>query len=62
MPTERHWGILKQLLEPLGSAGILTSDAHLATIAIEHGAELYSTENNFSQFGNLRWVNPLVTN
>jgi uncharacterized protein len=59
-PTERHWATLKEILEPLGTAGNLTSDAHLASIAIEHGARLFSTDNDFARFAGLRWVNPLA--
>jgi toxin-antitoxin system PIN domain toxin len=58
--TERHWAIVKELLLPLGTAGNLTSDAHLAALAIEHGARLVSTDNDFSRFAGLRWMNPLA--
>jgi toxin-antitoxin system PIN domain toxin len=58
-PTERHVGILRRLLEPLGTAGNLTSDAHLAALAIEHGAELCSADSDFGRFPGLRWSNPL---
>lgn len=58
-PTERHWEILKEILTPLGTAGNLTSDAHLAALAIEHGARLFSTDNDFARFAGLRWLNPL---
>jgi toxin-antitoxin system PIN domain toxin len=58
-PTTRHASVLRELLEPLGSAGNLTSDAHLATLAIEHGAELCSSDTDFSRFAGLRWANPL---
>ncbi|MBI2191910.1 MAG: type II toxin-antitoxin system VapC family toxin [Planctomycetes bacterium] len=60
LPTERHWEIFKALLLPLGMAGNLTSDAHLAALAIEHGARLYSSDNDFGRFPHLRWVNPLA--
>jgi toxin-antitoxin system PIN domain toxin len=59
-PTERHSTVLRELLEPLGAAGNLVSDAHLAALAIEHGAELYSRDNDFSRFAGLRWVDPLA--
>jgi uncharacterized protein len=59
-PTERHWEILKELMSPLGTAGNLTSDAHLAALAIEHGARLFSTDNDFARFAGVRWVNPLA--
>lgn len=58
-PTDKHWSILKELILPLGTAANLTSDAHLAALAIEHGARLYSTDNDFSRFPNLRWTNPI---
>jgi predicted nucleic acid-binding protein len=40
-----YWSIYKELLIPLGIAFNLTSDAHLAALAIEHGARFYSTDN-----------------
>ena len=57
-PTERHAAVLRELLVPLGTGGNLTSDAHLAALAIEHGAELCSTDADFSRFPRLRWVHP----
>lgn len=58
-PTHRHPAILRDLLGPLGTGGNLTSDAHLAALAIEHGATLCSSDNDFSRFAGLRWVDPL---
>jgi toxin-antitoxin system PIN domain toxin len=59
-PTERHGSLLRELLAPLGAAGNLITDAHLAALAIEHGAELCSADPDFSRFPGLRWVNPLA--
>ena len=59
-PTTRHSDILRALLEPLGTAGNLTTDAHLAALAIEHGAELCSADADFARFPGLRWSNPLL--
>jgi toxin-antitoxin system PIN domain toxin len=59
VPSLQHWSIFKELLMPLGTAANLTSDAHLAALAIEHGARLYSTDNDFSRFKSLRWTNPI---
>jgi toxin-antitoxin system PIN domain toxin len=59
-PTVRHLSILRDLVLPLGTAGNLTSDAHLAALAIEYGARLCSTDNDFSRFRGLRWYNPLA--
>ncbi|HSZ12967.1 MAG TPA: type II toxin-antitoxin system VapC family toxin [Solirubrobacteraceae bacterium] len=58
-PTDRHVSVLRDLLIPVGVAGNLASDAHLAALAIEHGATLYSCDNDFSRFSGLRWVDPL---
>ncbi len=58
-PTERHSTLLRELLGPLGAAGNLTSDAHLAAVAIGHGAELCSCDHDFSRFAGLRWTDPL---
>lgn len=57
-PTDRHAGLLRSLLEQAGTAGNLTSDAHLAALAIEHGATLVSCDNDFARFSGLRWLNP----
>jgi toxin-antitoxin system PIN domain toxin len=58
-PTERHASVLRELLAPLGAGGNLTSDAHLAALAIEHGATLCSSDTDFSRFVGLRWADPL---
>lgn len=60
-PGERHWSALRSLLLATGTAGNLTSDAHLAALAIEHDAELCSTDSDFARFSQLRWTNPLRT-
>lgn len=59
-PTARHAAYLRGLLEPLGTAGNLTSDAHLAALAIEHGAEVCSHDTDFARFEGLRWTDPLA--
>jgi uncharacterized protein len=58
-PTPRHTATLRDLLGPLGTVGNLTTDAHLAALAIEHGAELCSYDTDFVRFAGLRWSNPL---
>jgi|SRR6266567_6557322 len=59
-PTAQHLRTVRDLLLPLGTGGNLTSDAHLAALAIEHGAELCSSDNDFRRFPRLRWRNPLT--
>ena len=57
-PSENHFARLRAELERLGTAGNLTTDAHLAVLAMERGYVLYSTDADFARFANLRWVNP----
>jgi len=59
-PGPRHLQILRELLRPLGTGGNLTSDAHLAALAIEHRAELCSCDTDFARFHGLKWRNPLT--
>ena len=56
----RHFQILRELLVPIGSGCNLTSDAHLAALAIEHGAVLCSADADFARFPGLEWRNPLA--
>lgn len=58
-PTERHWSILSNLLPAAQARGPLLSDAHLAALAIEHGATLCTTDRDFSRFPELKTLNPL---
>jgi predicted nucleic acid-binding protein len=60
MPGPNHWRILQGLLQRTGTAGNLTSDAHLAAIAIEHGATVYSADHDFRRFEGLSHVDPLA--
>jgi toxin-antitoxin system PIN domain toxin len=57
-PSEMHFAKLREELERLGTAGNLTTDAHLAVLAMERGYVLYSTDADFARFTGLRWVNP----
>lgn len=59
-PSDRHSQVLRDLLEPLGTGGNLTSDAHLAAVAVEHGAELFSCDTDFARFPGVRWTDPLA--
>ncbi len=58
-PGSRHLDLLEQLLIAARAAGTLTTDAHLAALAIEHQAELCSNDADFIRFPGLRWTNPL---
>jgi toxin-antitoxin system PIN domain toxin len=59
-PGPRHLRILRGLVEDLGLAANLTTDAHLAALAIEHGCTLVSNDADFGRFAGLRWTNPLA--
>lgn len=59
VPTPRHWPLLEALLQATGVGSNLTTDAHIAALAIEHGFTVYSNDNDFARFGQLRWENPL---
>ncbi len=58
--VEDHWRLLKELLADTGTVGNLTSDAHLASLAIAHGAALVSCDADFGRFRALRWESPLA--
>ena len=55
-----HWPALRSLVLKAGTAGNLTSDAHLAALAVTHGATLVSCDADFARFEGLRWMNPLA--
>lgn len=57
-PTPRHLGILRGLLTSTGSAGNLVNDAHLAALALEHGAGVVTFDRDFGRFTGLRWSIP----
>ena len=57
-PTARHLGLVRGLLAETGTAGNLVTDAHLASIAVEHGAELVSFDADYGRFTGLRWSRP----
>jgi len=59
VPGDRHGEILFRLLEEAGTAGNLTTDAHLAALAIEYRAEIATTDSDFARFPGLSWSNPI---
>jgi toxin-antitoxin system PIN domain toxin len=59
-PGERHWTILRELMQGGQATGPLVMDAALAALAIEHGAILHTTDRDFSRFPSLKWRNPLL--
>jgi toxin-antitoxin system PIN domain toxin len=59
VPGERYLEILAEALRDSQARGPMVMDAHLAALAIEHGATLHTTDRDFTRFRGLRWVNPL---
>lgn len=53
-PTARHIHVLRGLIAEAGTGGNLTTDAHLAALAIEHRADLVSYDRGFARFAGLR--------
>jgi toxin-antitoxin system PIN domain toxin len=58
-PSERHAELLRELLQAVGTAGNLVQDAHLAALAIEHGAVLATADRDFERFPRVGVVYPL---
>jgi toxin-antitoxin system PIN domain toxin len=49
-PTSRHGALLRET----GTAGNLVTNAHLAALAIEHGADIVSYDRDFARFTQIR--------
>lgn len=62
VPEEKanHWPVMRALLSSAGTAGNLTTDAHIAALALTRGATVVSCDNDFARFDGLRYENPLV--
>ena len=58
-PTDRHWAHLSGLLPKHRVRGSLIMDAHLAALAIEHGATLCTNDRDFLRFPGLKVEFPL---
>ena len=59
-PGERHWSILTKLMADSQVRGPLVTDAHLAALAIEYGAQVCTADRDFTRFAGLRLINPLA--
>lgn len=57
-PGRRHALLLRQFVEAFG--GNAVPDAHIAAIAAEHDATLWSTDRDFARLPGLRWRDPLA--
>lgn len=57
-PTARHLAVLTGLLHEAGTGGNLVTDAHLAALAVEHGASIVSWDRDFARFRGVRVEQP----
>ena len=57
-PTSRHAHVLTGLLTATGTGGNLTSDAHLAALAVEHQATVVTYDRDFGRFPGVSWRPP----
>ena len=57
-PTVRHAALMRGFLTAAGTAGNLTTDAHLAALSVEYGAAICSYDADFSRFPGVWLVNP----
>ena len=58
-PGPNHWGILARMISQGDGSGPLITDAHIASLAIEHGATLCTNDRDFARFPGLKLSNPL---
>ena len=56
--TDDHAECLLALLAETGTAGNLTTDAHIAALAFCRGATVVSFDRDFGRFPNVRWMIP----
>ena len=52
-PGRRHAAVLADLIAAAGTRGNLVNDAHIAAIAVEHGATVASFDGDFRRFPGL---------
>jgi toxin-antitoxin system PIN domain toxin len=60
-PGPRHLDLLQKLAIVDQAAGRRLTDAVLAALALEHGAILASSDQDFRRFKGLQWMNPLAS-
>lgn len=58
-PGPRHLDLVFGMLARLGTAGNLTAGVQLAALAVEHDAQMCSTDTDFGRFPEVEWINPL---
>lgn len=59
-PGPGHWPILRTLLGAAGLAGNLTTDAHIAALALERSASICTADRDFLRFAGVKVVGPFI--
>jgi toxin-antitoxin system PIN domain toxin len=59
-PGPGHWAVLRTLLAAAGTAGNLTTDAHIAALALELQAPICTADRDFLRFPGVKLVGPFV--
>jgi len=60
-PTRRHFEVVGELARTGKARGPLLMDAHIAALAVEHGATLFSSDRDFARFRGVRVEDPLAS-
>jgi toxin-antitoxin system PIN domain toxin len=55
---DRQWPIFERLCRSANARGNLVADAWIASLVVASGAELITTDRDFSRFAGLRWRPP----
>ena len=58
-PGPRAWRLLSTMCEEGQAKGAMVMDAHLAALAMEHGASIATTDRDFLRFPDIEVVNPI---
>ena len=58
-PGSRTWQLLGRICETGQAKGAMVMDAHLATLALEHGACIATTDRDFTRFPGIEVLNPV---
>ncbi len=61
-PGDRYFEIFRRLVIDTGISGARLADAHIAALAIEHGATVASSDKDFMVFDGLKLINPVRQN
>lgn len=57
-PGPRHWDIFTRLCRHTHIKGSVVADAYFAALAIEHGCEWITLDNDYARFSDLKWRRP----